>query len=328
MSPLPSIGYNPNSAAAIGTQRPLQTPDTQAPSVHPDKLWPARLSNTTQIALAQAVAQAVRETNIRHELVAILVQNGIKDGTLHLQSTQGTEARYSQAVEAPDVSSPEAIARRAKTASHLTVYARLNEHAEYDLLRADLEVPLSDAKASIDLSASLPAPMPERASSIAGVQARTNLALSQHGPAGATIPVSGAIRNPPAHEAHKAPYPAAPRPPGLRATPRRRREGADDELIRAHLYNPDRSLRTKWEVLSALSAYGLGADTSHVSKLLKAAKGGPTYGKATDEKISLYLRKDGGVLRTENEVRQALHDDGLGAGSDRILALLKPLRVP
>ncbi|WLI10686.1 hypothetical protein [Pseudomonas sp. FP603] len=101
----------------------------------------------------------------------------------------------------------------------------------------------------------------------------------------------------------------------------RKLRGATDAQIDAHLHNDDGSLRTQTDVISALHAAGLGADTSRITARLQAAGGARKLRGATDEQITAHLHNTDGSLRTQSAVASALHAAGLGAGNTRIAAL-------
>jgi hypothetical protein len=114
---------------------------------------PARLSQNTQLALNQLEAQSDQ----RHQLLALLLRNGIADGALQIASSQGTEAHYKQKVDAPSPSS----AAGARQAGDLTVRTKLNEQFAYDILSIELHVPSSGATASVHFPSSPPAAVRE-----------------------------------------------------------------------------------------------------------------------------------------------------------------------
>jgi hypothetical protein len=107
---------------------------------------------------------------------------------------------------------------------------------------------------------------------------------------------------------------------------RRRFESATNDQIGAQLLKEDNSLRTTDEILAELNANKLGADPDRVAALLQGFTGEQKRKNASEDQISLYLYKNGNSLRTEEEVRSALHANGLRAGSKRILAQLKAAR--
>ena len=115
---------------------------------HPNALLPARLSLNTQFALKQIEAQP----NGLDQLLALLVCNGIADGALQIQSSQGAEAHYKQEVDAPSARGT----MGARQVGNLTVRAKLNEQSQYDIIGINFHVPSSGATASINLPDSPP----------------------------------------------------------------------------------------------------------------------------------------------------------------------------
>lgn len=122
---------------------------SQAEHSHPNALSPARLSLNTQFALKQIEAQP----NGPDQLLALLVCNGIADGALQIQSSQGAEAHYKQEVDAPSARGT----MGARQVGNLTVRAKLNEQSQYDIIGINFHVPSSGATASINLPDSPPA---------------------------------------------------------------------------------------------------------------------------------------------------------------------------
>ncbi|WLI10729.1 MULTISPECIES: hypothetical protein [Pseudomonas] len=82
-------------------------------------------------------------------------------------------------------------------------------------------------------------------------------------------------------------------------------------------------MRTQTDVISALHAAGLGADTSRITARLQAAGGARKLRGATDEQITAHLHNTDGSLRTHKDVASALHAAGLGASNARIAAQLQ-----
>ncbi len=107
---------------------------------HPNALSLALMSFNALHALDQIEGQP----NGHHQLLALLVRNGIADNALHMQSNQGADACYGQDVNVPG-----------GEVAKLTVQARLNDQAQYDILGIDLHLPASGKTESIHLS---PAP--------------------------------------------------------------------------------------------------------------------------------------------------------------------------
>ncbi len=110
---------------------------SQLPHSHPDALSHTFLSPNAHRALDQAEAQP----DDHHQLLALLAKNGITDNALQLQSHQGANARYRQILTVPG----------GETAN-LTIRARLNDQAQYDIVGVDLHVPTSGKTDSIYLA--------------------------------------------------------------------------------------------------------------------------------------------------------------------------------
>ena len=134
-------------APPINASQPPQPTGSQAVRLHPNALSPARLSPNAQFALDQIETQP----DGRDRLLALLVRNGINDGSLQFQSSQGTEAHYKQEVDAPSGTTGE------RQAGNLIVRMKLNEQSEYDILGVDFHVFSSGATASIRLAGPPPA---------------------------------------------------------------------------------------------------------------------------------------------------------------------------
>lgn len=99
--------------------------------------------------------------------------------------------------------------------------------------------------------------------------------------------------------------------------------GATDAQINAQLHNDNGSLRIHKEVISALRADGVGADSRRVSAQLQAARGVRKLPGATDAQIDAHLHNEDGSLRTQKEVVSTLHANGVGADKSRIMAQLQ-----
>jgi predicted nucleic acid-binding protein len=357
MNPLSPITQH--LASPVNTLAPLQASDSQSGQAHPPVLPRAMMSHNTQSTLDQISAQ----TDVRSQLVASLVENGLTDGMLLLQSGQGSEAHYSQQVNVPD-------GLGGRTIGSLDVRAKLNENLQYDILNAQLQVPSSGATASISVSGPPPADqsmqssaaLPRRPSSATNLSTVSNEALmreligrhnpqesdgeqlpsgdsvstqsqsrvfSNDGSAGPSAGVSGPSRTQPAHSARSAPYPAPSLSSRSKATSegkRQNRPSATEAQIAEHLHNPDGSLRTTMGVLSALHAAGLGADNKRILAQLQAAGGAQHLSSATEAQIADHLYNTDGSLRTSKDVASALHAAGFGARNDRISAQLQAAR--
>jgi hypothetical protein len=355
MNPLPAISTQ-HSAVPVNTAAPLEASDSQSPHAHPTVLPRAMMSHNTQSALDQISTQ----TDIKHQLVASLVDNGLTDGTLLFKSGQGSEAHYSQQVNVPD-------GYGGRTVGSLDVRAKLNENTQYDILNAQLQVPSSGATASISLSGPPPADLPRQSSAAMGRQlsSATNLSIvsnealmreligrhnpqdfedeplpsgdsvstqskslvfSHGGSAGLLTGVPGPDRTRLAHAARSAPYPAPSLSSRSQATPegkQQHRKGATDAQLAKHLHNADGSLRSAKNVLSALHAVGLGAAKDRIGHQLQAAGAARHLPGATDAQITEHLHNTDGSLRTTRDVLSALRAVGLGIGKERMGSLLQ-----
>jgi transposase len=360
MNPLPAISTQ-HSAVPVNTAAPLEASDSQSPHAHPTVLPRAMMSHNTQSALDQISTQ----TDIKHQLVASLVDNGLTDGTLLFESGQGSEAHYSQQVNVPD-------GYGGRTVGSLDVRAKLNENTQYDILNAQLQVPSSGATASISLSGPPPADLPRQSSAAMGRQlsSATNLSIvsnealmreligrhnpqdfegeplpsgnsgstqskslvfSHDGSAGPSTGVPGPDRTRLAHAARSAPYPApslSSRSQETSEGKRKNRPGATDAQIAEHLHNADGSLRSAKDVLSSLHAVGVGAADNRISAQLRAAGGPRQLPGATDAQIAEHLHNADGSLRTAKGVASALRAVGLGADDKRTWAHLRAAGGP
>jgi hypothetical protein len=313
------------------------------------------MSHNTQSALDQISTQ----TDIKHQLVASLVDNGLTDGTLLFKSGQGSEAHYSQQVNVPD-------GYGGRTVGSLDVRAKLNENTQYDILNAQLQVPSSGATASISLSGPPPADLPRQSSAAMGRQlsSATNLSIvsnealmreligrhnpqdfedeplpsgdsvstqskslvfSHGGSAGLLTGVPGPDRTRLAHAARSAPYPAPSLSSRSQATPegkQQHRKGATDAQIAEHLRNDDGSLRSAMNVLEALHAVGLGAAKERIFVQLQGAGSARQLPSATEAQIAEHLHNPDGSLRSARNVLSSLQAVGLGAAKSRAMAHL------
>lgn len=136
------------TAPQVNASQPPQPSSAQGLHRHPSTLAPATLSLNTQLALDQFGVQP----DGHYQLLALLVRNGITDGALELHSSQGAEVRYHQEVDVPGASG----VLGARQIGNLTVRAKLNEQAQYDILDIDFHIPSSGAKASITLRSDPP----------------------------------------------------------------------------------------------------------------------------------------------------------------------------
>ncbi|MCF5166481.1 hypothetical protein GIW45_20975 [Pseudomonas congelans] len=103
----------------------------------------------------------------------------------------------------------------------------------------------------------------------------------------------------------------------------RRRPGATDEQIKAHLHNADGSLRSHRDVANALHAAGLGVDNNRVVAQLRSTGEARNRPGATDEQINAHLHNADGSLRSHRDVANALHAAGLGVDNNRVVAQLR-----
>lgn len=129
-------------AGPINTEPPVAASSAQT-RPHPEKLSLADLSPNARLALKLLEGQV----NKRHKVMALLVQNGIVDGTLRIHKAPGTKPHYMQKVNL----------KQEKDFAHLTVRTSLNDWAQYDITGIDLHVPSWDRTESIALSAPPPA---------------------------------------------------------------------------------------------------------------------------------------------------------------------------
>lgn len=104
---------------------------------HPDTLSPALLSKNAFLALAQAKKQP----DEHHKLLARLTINSIEDSALQILSTLGADVIYKKSVHFPN-----------GDAGNLTVNAQLNNQAQYDIVSVNLYKPTSAESYSIYLS--------------------------------------------------------------------------------------------------------------------------------------------------------------------------------
>jgi hypothetical protein len=98
---------------------------------------------------------------------------------------------------------------------------------------------------------------------------------------------------------------------------------ANEEQIAAELYQPDGSLRTREQVISALNQQNISASEQKIGKLLREAKGidkRVQLPSASDAQITAALYDDDGVLRTTRKASAVLKEQGVGAKLSRIRA--------
>jgi hypothetical protein len=159
---LPIQAYN----EPVNSRQPLTALNSQTQS-HPNALSLANLSRNTHYALDQAEVQP----NGHYKLMALLVRHGIADGAVQLQSANGADAHYRHQINVL----PE------NDVAHLTIRARLDEQAQYDITGIDLHVPSSGRAESMTLNVlPPPATLHEPASSpntSSQSPSRTHLAL-------------------------------------------------------------------------------------------------------------------------------------------------------
>ena len=123
-----------NSQPLTASHSPTQT--------HPTALSLAGLSENAHYALRQLEAQP----DGHHQLIALLVRHGIADGAVQLQSATGADAHYRHQVNVPPNND----------VAHLTIRARLNDQAQYDINGIDVHVPSSGKSESLTLNAPPP----------------------------------------------------------------------------------------------------------------------------------------------------------------------------
>lgn len=116
---------------------------------HPSALAPATLSLNSRLALDQFEIQP----DGHQQLLALLVRNGITDGALQIQSSQGAEVNYQQEVDTPNANSIMGERQR----GNLIVRAKLNEQSQYDILDIHFHIPSSGERSSINLRSGPPA---------------------------------------------------------------------------------------------------------------------------------------------------------------------------
>lgn len=179
MNPLQSGLPAQYSTRSINTGQPLVAGSSYAQHAHPEALSLARLSRNAYSALDQVEAQP----NGHHQLLALLVRGGIADSAMRLQSTQDESAHYVQQVDVPD----EGLA-------NLTVRARLNHQAQYDIVGVDLHVPSTGRLESIALS-SAPPPASTRNPAARFTQGQLAQAMIQQSNPQSDSAVSSSARN-------------------------------------------------------------------------------------------------------------------------------------
>ncbi len=139
MNPLQSGISTRSGLSSVNTPQSLDVVGTQSRVNHPETLSLSGLSDSAYRALSQDNAQ----NNDHHKLMVLLAFNSIADGNMALEQAQGPDAHYEKVISIP----PE------HEAATLTVRARLNEQARYDVTGIDLHVLLSGKTESLPLSA-------------------------------------------------------------------------------------------------------------------------------------------------------------------------------
>ncbi len=139
MNPLQSGISTRPGLSSVNTPQSLDVAGTQSRINHPETLSLSSLSDSAYRALSQDNAQ----NNDHHKLMVLLAFNSISDGNMALEQAQGSDAHYEKVISIP----PE------HEAATLTVRARLNEQARYDVTGIDLHVLLSGKTESLPLSA-------------------------------------------------------------------------------------------------------------------------------------------------------------------------------
>jgi hypothetical protein len=133
---IPSQHYTISNDAG----QPAQAVNSQTPNPHPPELTLAMLSLGAHIALERIEAQP----NAHHQLMALLVRNGIDEGNMRVVFAQGADAHYEEQLHVL----PE------NDAARLTLRVILNQQAQYDVAGIDLYVPSSDRRDHITFAAS------------------------------------------------------------------------------------------------------------------------------------------------------------------------------
>ncbi len=139
MNPLQSGISTRSGLSSVNTPQSLDVAGTQSRINHPETLSLSSLSDSAYRALSQDNAQ----NNDHHKLMVLLAFNSISDGNMALEQAQGSDAHYEKVISIP----PE------HEAATLTVRARLNEQARYDVTGIHLHVLLSGKTESLPLSA-------------------------------------------------------------------------------------------------------------------------------------------------------------------------------
>jgi len=101
---------------------------------------------------------------------------------------------------------------------------------------------------------------------------------------------------------------------------------AQDHELQAELNSPGGTLRNAPAVQAALYDRGLGAGTQRVNEALQNVRGKIYLTPAQDHELQVELNSPGGTLRNGREVIKALHNRGLGAGTQRVNDALQNVR--
>ncbi|WP_157079304.1 hypothetical protein, partial [Serratia ficaria] len=144
MNPL-QLGLSSRPQLSSGNAaQSLDAAGTQSRINHPETLSLAGLSDSSYLALTDDNAQS----NGHHKLMVLLAFNNITDGGMKLSQAQGQDAHYQTNITIP----------LERGTAPLTVRARLNEQARYDVTGIDLHVPSWGRPESLTLSAPASAP--------------------------------------------------------------------------------------------------------------------------------------------------------------------------
>ncbi len=317
------------------------------PPSHCGTLSAALLSHNALLALDQVETQP----NSRHQLLALLARNGISDNELRMQSNHGADANFGQQVTQSD-----------GEVANLTIRARLNEQAQYDIAGIDLHMPAFGRTESIHLLGHAAAVSRESStpnmgagqvppsthlaahysrSQLTEAMVRQNkpqnysaplpsgasgstqtMAFSHLGSAAESLTASGS--GPIRTQATRNAL-NGPYPGSTRsgATGSQARVRPTDDEIRALIRGPDGNLRTHREVRDKLYALGRTASSSLIHSIFQNLEGRRVLPSASDGEISARLRNPDGTLRNEKDVLRALHADKLGARGERIRSLIR-----
>ena len=142
MNPIRSGISSSHQTVSINASQQAEPSASQAKHIHPRTLSCAQLSGHTQLFLNQSQAQP----DGHHQLLVLLVSNGIADSALQIRADQESEVLYEQKVEVPG-----------GEVANLKLRAKLNEQSQYDILAIDFHAP-SSGTTTITLSDPAPDP--------------------------------------------------------------------------------------------------------------------------------------------------------------------------